>query len=55
MGMHKRVRAVVCVSRVGGYAVIGKKFKSNLWPGSALAVLKFLVPGHLDSFELRFV
>src|SRR6266850_3141114 len=37
------------------YTTIGKKFKGNLRLGLALAVQEFLVPGHLDSFELRLV
>src|SRR5882672_519999 len=37
------------------YSTIGKKFKGNLWQGLALAVQEFLVPGHLDGFELRFI
>src|SRR6266481_4047497 len=37
------------------YSTIGKKFKGNLWQGLALAVQEFLVPGHLDGFELGFI
>src|SRR6266478_8041651 len=37
------------------YGTIGKKFKGNLWQGLALAVQEFLVPGHLDGFELGFI
>ena len=37
------------------YTAIGKTFKGNLWQGLALAVQEFLVPGHLDGFELRFI
>ena len=31
------------------------QFRISISPASALAVLIFLVPGHLDGFELRFV
>src|SRR6267143_1777150 len=37
------------------YTTIGKEFKGNLWQGLALAVQEFLVPSHLDGFELRFI
>src|SRR5882724_11374983 len=37
------------------YTTIGKDFKGFLWQGLALAVQEFLVPGHLDGFELRFI
>src|SRR6266446_363202 len=37
------------------YTTTGKEFKGNLWQGLALAVQEFLVPGHLDGFELGFV
>src|ERR1700682_4414734 len=37
------------------YTAIDKDFKGNLRPGLGLAVQEFLVPGHLDSFELGFV
>src|SRR6266849_4392702 len=35
--------------------MIGKEFRGNLWQGLALAVQEFLVPGHLDGFELGLV
>src|SRR5882724_8126714 len=37
------------------YTTIGKEFKGKLWQGLALTVQEFLVPGHLDGFELRFI
>src|SRR6266849_1485463 len=37
------------------YSTIGKEFKGNLWQGLAPAVKEFLVPSHLDGFELRFI
>src|SRR6267142_656147 len=37
------------------YTTIGKDFKGFLWQGLALAVQEFLVPGHLDGFELGFI
>src|SRR6266850_738176 len=37
------------------YTTNGKEFKGNLRQGLALAVQEFLVPGHLDGFELGFV
>src|SRR6266446_2885233 len=37
------------------YSTIGKEFKGNLRQGLALAVQEFLVPGHLDGFELGFI
>src|SRR6267143_6650042 len=37
------------------YTTIDKEFKGNLWQGLALAVQEFLVPSHLDGFELRFI
>src|SRR6266481_9105360 len=37
------------------YTTTGKDFKGNLRQGLALAVQEFLVPGHLDGFELGFI
>ena len=37
------------------YTTIGKEFKGDLRQGLTLAVQEFLVPGHLDGFELGFI